>query len=111
MADHALIATSLCGIFGHFSKTAESANPAGSGGPCWRVAFLLGKPEPKGKMTTTIKLHSMPDEYYERGLKLIAANQRAYKRARTLVHNARAWAHYDRTAKRLTEHENAHNCA
>lgn len=56
-----------------------------------------------------VSVATMPEEYYERGLRLIAAERRAYRKARELATNAKAWQRWERASRKLTEHENAHN--
>lgn len=55
------------------------------------------------------KCHHMPEDFYDRGLKLIAAEQRAYRKAFNEPLNKRADAAWRNASKRLNEHINSHN--
>jgi hypothetical protein len=55
--------------------------------------------------------HSMPEAFYEKGLKLIQAEKRAYKKAREAGADVKLWKAWERASRRLTEHENAHSTA
>lgn len=57
----------------------------------------------------SVKAHHMEESYYDKWDKLRASEQRAYKRARLLATNARAWAAWQKASRKLTDHENAHN--
>ena len=58
---------------------------------------------------SNVSVATMPEDYYETGLRLIAAEKRAYKLARELATNAKAWKRWERASRKLTAHENAHN--